>query len=129
MGDKKPGALRAIVVPEEKFSEVLGELARGLPPIDPTILDVSDINPAELFAALYNHAKPLGRDHVHFVDETMTPSQAALILGEHGLNYDYFRGRVMKVKLGRMKLETGLYDRDNGQGMAKSIVDSIRAAR
>jgi hypothetical protein len=41
--------------------------------------------------------------------------------------YDYLRGRVMKVDIGKDLLSTWLYDRDNGQGAALRALQPLLA--
>ena len=41
--------------------------------------------------------------------------------------FDYLKGRVMKVEINGSMLDARLYDRDNGPGAAKRVVDRLRA--
>lgn len=92
-------------------------------------LPVDDLDPAELLAALYNRARPLGLGVLHFDPAPMTPEQAAAVLAARGplpVRFDYLKGRVMKVDIGRSTLKVALYDRDNGEGAAAHVVDKLR---
>lgn len=105
------------------------EVLSALPRVELTEADVSDLDPAALLAGLYNASKPQGKGLLWFVPGDMTVERARAVLGEHGLNFDYLEGRVMKVKLGRRKLETQLYNRDNGEGAAERVIAQVRAEK
>lgn len=107
-------------------------------------IDVSDIAPHELLAALYNRSRPQGLGHLHATPDDMTPEQAEACLKEatpkkasnvgcqqddDSVYFDYLKGRVMKVEINGNILDPVLYDRDLGQGAAQSVVDSIREQR
>ena len=82
-----------------------------------TEIDISKLDKAAVLAALYNAARPQGMGFLHYTPEDMTRDQAAELLKETA-NFDYLRGRVMKISLANDVLRTGLYDRDNGDGAA-----------
>lgn len=45
---------------------------------------------------------------------------------DSGQNYfDYLHGRVMKIDLAGDELDPWAYDRDNGQGAAQEVVNSL----
>jgi len=96
-------------------------------------IDVSDINPAELLAGLYNRSHPQGLGFLQAKDGDMTTEQAQKELEDitgQKRNYtyfDYLHGRVMKVEINGEVLVPRLYDRDLGQGAAQAVVDSVRA--
>jgi hypothetical protein len=83
---------------------------------------VNDTNRALVLAALYNASQPLGFGVMHYNSKDMTEDEAAEILAGHPSGYfDYLRGRVMKMHLGKpgeaiIDLDFRLYDRDNGDG-------------
>jgi len=54
----------------------------------------------------------------------MTTEEAASLLESHTY-FDYLKGRVMKVDLSGDELDPWLYDRDNGHGAAKRVIDSL----
>lgn len=105
-------------------------------------IDVSDIKPAELLAALYNRSfvNPDGAGIFQAKEGDMTVEQAQEYLDgkvegdymgqplkNNGNRYfDYLNGRVMKVEINGETLRTWLYDRDLGQGAAQRIVDGLR---
>ena len=81
------------------------------------MIDITGINKAEILAALYNNAKPIGMGFLHYTPEPMTIEAAENLLKENQY-FDYLKGRVMKVNLSGDQLRTELYDRDNGTGAA-----------
>ena len=90
-------------------------------------IDIICIDKAELLAGLYNKAQPQGRGFMRADADQMTREQAQEILTTNN-DFDYLKGRVMKVNLSSdTKLDARLYDRDNGGGTAQSVVDVIRA--
>ena len=52
--------------------------------------------------------------------------EVARDLIDQGAYFDYVQGRVMKVDLSGDSFNPWLYDRDNGEGAAKRIVDTLR---
>lgn len=93
-------------------------------------VSIAGLDKAEVLAALFNGARAQG---LGFLDplssKEMTREDAAEILGGRNDHYfDYLRGRVMKVDLSTDSVDPWGYDRDNGQGAAQSVIDSLRAA-
>jgi hypothetical protein len=62
---------------------------------------------------------------LHYDPADMTPAQAEAIL-QRQTDFDYLKGRVMKVNLSGDEFDPWLYDRDNGQGAAERAIASIR---
>lgn len=92
-------------------------------------IDISQLDKAAVLAALYNRARPQGMGFLHYTPEPMTHDQARELLGKmHEPYFDYLKGRVMKVDLGKDQLYVGLYDRDNGHGAAASAIADLRPA-
>lgn len=91
------------------------------------MIDVSDIPPAELLAALYNAARPRGLGHLLYDPKPMKPEEAEQFLGEPTAYIDYLHGRVLKVWINGRTLDPILYDRDNGLGAAQRVVDALRS--
>lgn len=107
-------------------------------------IDVSDINPAELLAGLYNRSfvNPGGMgifqakegemsidEAQEYLDGKVEGDYVGKPLERDGNRYfDYLNGRVMKVEINGKTLRTWLYDRDLGSGAAQNIVDAIRGA-
>lgn len=95
------------------------------------VIDIGGLDKAEVLAALFNASKQQG---VGFMDlsgaSPMTVEDARRYTSREGSQYyDYLRGRVMKVDLSKDELQTGLYDRDNGQGAAaRALAPLLEAA-
>lgn len=87
-------------------------------------ISLTGINKAHVLAALYNHSKPLGMGFLHFDPTPMSEQEAQAILKEQ-TQFDYLKGRVMKVDLSGEVLDASLYDRDNGEGSAKRILANM----
>lgn len=83
------------------------------------------LDKAEVLAALYNRSQPQGMGFLHYTATPMTREEAAQCL-ETSQYFDYLKGRVMKVSLEGDELDPRLYDRDNGQGAAKQVIDELR---
>jgi hypothetical protein len=93
------------------------------------MIDITNLNKAEVLRALYNNSITLGLGFLHFKNEEMYKSEAEQIINEHGennLDFGYIYGRVMKVDLSNNFLDPRLYDRDNGAGAAKKVIDNLR---
>ena len=93
-------------------------------------IDISKLDKAEVLAALFNASRQQG---MGFLDESgasaMSIGDAREFTGNGGSQYyDYLRGRVMKVDLSGDQLQTGLYDRDNGEGAAARALAPLLAA-
>ena len=94
-------------------------------------MDITGIDKAEILAALYNAARPLGLGVLHFTPEDMTVEDARTMISDYQedfrgeLYFDYVKGRVMKIRLDSNDLETWLYNRDNGDGAAERVIERI----
>ena len=81
---------------------------------------------AEVLVALYNNAKSLGIGILFREEADMTIKEAENLL-KHGTNFDYIKGRVLKVNLsGEDEFDEWLYDRDNGEGSAQLAIDDFK---
>lgn len=93
------------------------------------MLNIKELNKAEVLAALYNRAKPQGMGFMHYDPKPMSKDEAQEIL-DHGQPYfDYLKGRVMKVDLSGDELEPHLYDRDNGAGAAQKALEDLMVTK
>lgn len=91
-------------------------------------MDISNLNKADVLAALYNNSRPLGLGMLHFTPEKMTREEAQKLLDESPDKYfDYVKGRVMKVDLSKDELRTGLYNRDNGIDAAETVLAGLQS--
>jgi hypothetical protein len=104
-------------------------------------VNIAGLDKAELFAALYNHAKPLGMGMLHYDPTPLTKESAQKLmdagddsarmfpgLGKTALKFDYVKGRPLKIDLSGDEMETWLYNRDQGDGAAEKIVAKLRGA-
>lgn len=89
------------------------------------MIDISDLDKAEVLAELYNASKPLGLGFLHYDPEPMSVEEASELL-KKTTYFDYLKGRVMKVKI-EDQFDPWLYDRDNGTGAAQKVVNKLRA--
>lgn len=87
--------------------------------------DLTGLDKAMVLAALYNGAKPLNLGFMNY-DPTPMSNEEARALLERTKRFDYLKGRVMKVDLSEDQLDPRLYDRDNGQNAAQTLIDSLR---
>lgn len=104
-------------------------------------INIAGIDKAELFAALYNHAKPLGMGMLHYDPTPLTKESAQELMGQGddtkrmfgmsrgGLYFDYVKGRPLKINLEGDEMDTWLYNRDQGDGAAERIVAELRAKK
>ena len=90
------------------------------------MINIEGLNKAEVLAGLYNNSKIQGMGFLQAKDEIMSKDEALELLKERTY-FDYLYGKVMKVDLFSDKEfnEWG-YDRDNGQGSSKRVIDSLR---
>ncbi len=89
-------------------------------------LSLSGLNKADVLAALYNASKPQGMGFLHFDPKPMTRQEAEGLL-KQGTDFDYLKGRVMKINLKGDELDTWGYDRDNGAGAAQKAIAPLQA--
>ena len=89
-------------------------------------INISDLNKADVLAALYNASKPLNFGFMDYDPTPMTREAAEKLLAQTTY-FDYLNGRVMKVKLASDELDVWGYDRDNGEGAAELVVSELRA--
>lgn len=99
--------------------------------VNDNVLDITGIDHAELLAVLYNEAFPLGLGFLHASHQPMSLDEAREHIDEAERNnyrFDYVKGRPLKVRFsGDRLIGALLYDRDQGEGHCKRIVDRLRA--
>ena len=91
------------------------------------MIDISSLDRPNVLRALYDAARPLGMGMLQSTPEPMGRDEAVSLLA-HQTYFDYLKGRVMKVELGREQFDGRLYDRDNGPGAAAAAVEGVRPA-
>lgn len=101
-------------------------------------VDISGIPKAKLLAALYNAARPIGFGvlEAHIASReglsVMSEQHAQSLIDAYYLDsctrlyFDYVYGRPLKVDISDATMETGLYDRDQGEGQAWRVVLQLR---
>lgn len=85
------------------------------------------LDKAKVLAALYNAARPQGMGFVRYDPTPMSIEEARGLL-QHTNQFDYLKGRVMKIDFGGDGLDTRLYNRDNGEGAAEMAIMSLQSA-
>ena len=88
-------------------------------------MDISGMSKAKVLAALYNNSHPQGMGFLHFDPRPMTEEEAQALLDSGQTYFDYLKGRVMKVDLSGNELETLLYNRDNGENAAETVLANL----
>ena len=88
-------------------------------------IDLTGLDKGAVLAALYNASRPLGLGFLDYNPTPMTAKEGTDLL-QHQTYFDYLKGRVMKIDLSDDTLNPWLYDRDNGQGAASHVIDTLR---
>lgn len=99
------------------------------------MISIKGKDKAAVLAALYNRAQPLGRGFEHYDPTPMTVEDAKAVLGDLDwgnlfprrgqFQFDYLKGRVMKVNIESDEFNESLYDRDNGPGAAAEAIKDL----
>lgn len=90
------------------------------------MIDISNLDKAQVLAALYNNAKPRGLGFGAAEPQDMTPEEAQEFLNQNTY-FDYLKGRPLKTDLEGTSFDPSLYDRDQGgEGSAQRIIDNLR---
>ena len=88
------------------------------------MIDISGLDKAEVLVALYNNSHKQGLGFLQ-PDVELTVEKARELLSKITY-FDYLYGKVMKVDLSNDSFNEWLYDRDNGEGKAKRVVEELR---
>lgn len=95
----------------------------GCVEIEKDIIDISNKNKADVLAALYNSAKPVGMGIVQYDPTPMTREIAEYVIEKMGYYFDYLKGRPIKCNLEDDIIRVGSYNRDNNQdGLAQKAI-------
>lgn len=89
-------------------------------------ISILGLSKAEVLAALYNSAVPIGLGVLSSVDSIMTTEQAEREL-EKTTYFDYLYGRPLKVQLSGDQINPVGYDSKYGEGACKKVIDALRA--
>ena len=87
-------------------------------------MDISNINKAELFAALYNAAGPENLIE-HNPDHIMTKEEALIILINENFEIENFNGRSINIDFSGSEINTHKYNEDNGTNKAEDIISAL----
>lgn len=84
------------------------------------------MNKAEVFAALYNAAKPKGAGFINYDPRSITPEEAVEITkGDFDISFQYVKGRVMKINLSGDEFDPSGYDSENGSDTSQYVIDAL----
>ena len=90
------------------------------------MINIKGLDKAEELKELYNNSKVQGLGFLQATSMDMTTEEAKELL-EQQTYFDYLRGKIMKIDLSLdEEFEERLYDRDNGEGSAKRVIDRLR---
>lgn len=84
-----------------------------------------DLEKAKVLAALYNAAKPAGKDIASYDPTPMSYQEAKAISFDRN-NFDYIKGRILLVIFIGNKFNSKLYNKHNGKNAAEMIVSSLK---
>ncbi len=97
------------------------------------LINIQGLDKAEVLALLYNNTKTVGMrlfDQSAHNDQsglTMTIERAKKeIIENPRLRFNYLYGKAIQVDLSKDSFDPTLYDRDNGPGLAKVLIASLR---
>lgn len=89
-------------------------------------ISIKGLDRAKVLAALYNGARAQGAGFIQYDSTPMGEKEARQLL-QRQTNFDYLKGRVMKVNLSSDEIDPYLYDRDNGQGAFAKVINALRS--
>lgn len=91
------------------------------------MINIKGVSKAALLKALYDstHTQGLGLFAFESGDMSLEEAENTVALRAPNLYFDYHKGRVMKVDLGKDQLFEGLYDRDNYQGACYDAIKHL----
>lgn len=88
------------------------------------MIDIKGLDKAKVLKALYDGSHIQGLGFLQAVSDFTEEDARELIKTQ--TYFDYLYGRVLKVDLASDSFEEWLYDRDNGEGKAQRIIESLR---
>ncbi len=95
--------------------------------VKPDFIDISNKDKAEVLAALYNHAKPVGMGVSTYNPRPMSIEEARAILEKNGTSFGYLGGRPLKINLEESPVCVSRYNSDNNcVGLAQKAISSCR---
>ena len=91
-------------------------------------ISIAGLDKATLLAALFNAAHQQGLGTFDITGKArMSVAEAGALLRLNA-QFDYLKGRVLKISLADADMDTRLYDRDNGHMAAELVVAALRSA-
>ncbi|MGC8662487.1 MAG: hypothetical protein ACP5RT_01735 [Candidatus Micrarchaeia archaeon] len=93
--------------------------------IKSNLISIENLDKAEVLAALYNAAIPVGLGIFHYDPKPMTQESAKEFLKAQ-IYFDYINGRAMKIDLSGNDFDPTSYDENNGEGTAAFVVSILR---
>ncbi len=90
-------------------------------------MNISHLSKAKVLAALYNGARAPIMGFMRFDPRPMLIEEAQDLFNKGQTKFDYINGRSMKVDFIEDELNTGLYNRDNGEGAAEAIIEVLNS--
>ena len=90
-------------------------------------MNIKGLNKATVLSTLYNASRHQGMGWLHADGVVMTDEEAQKIIDSCNgdLYFDYLKGKVMKIDIGKDELNTRLYNRDNGDGAAEEALSVL----
>ncbi len=95
----------------------------------PGHVDISLLDKAEVLVALYNGSRQQGLGFLHAHGAAGLSLEDARELLKQTFEFDYLRGRVMKINLRGDSFNPWGYDRDIGQGAAARVIQQLIASK
>lgn len=89
-------------------------------------VDIKGLDKGKVLQALFNASQQLGMGFLNKAGAVDMTYQDAAEIVKQQLSFDYLRGRVMKIDLAGDTFDPYLYDRDNGQGKAYTVIQKLR---
>lgn len=90
------------------------------------MVNIKGLKKSEVLIALYNNSKIQGLGSLQAINRDLTIDEATALL-KKDTYFDYLYGKVMKIDLSSdIEFDEWGYDRDNGQGSAKQVIEKLR---
>lgn len=114
-------------------NELNTEVDYGCTEVEPNLVDISNKDFCEVFAALYNASYPIGAGFFQYDSEPWNAKIADMFFKyKYGENYrdesmylDYVKGRNMDLKINGNLLYVRNYNIANGIGLAQQVIRTI----
>ncbi len=113
--------------------EISEEVDYGCNEIEPNVIDISNKDLGEVFAALYNASAPIGAGFFQYDSEEWNKRIAEMyFVHEYGENYKkermffkYVKGRNMELTVDGNTLYVDRYNIANGFGLAQRVIKTV----